>query len=285
MSREGDFETFEAVHGVSIDGLRGVSVAEPGQVAAMTAGVKQAVGSVVAFVDDDAVPRPDWTTRLLEQLADPRVGAVGGRDVVHTDPDRRLMPVVGIVTKWGKVIGNHHLGVGPSRRVDTLKGVNMAFRREALVLPTGLRGSGAQVHNELVACLSAIRNGWQLVYDPSIIVDHFPGPRFDEDRRGVPSRLAVGDAAYNLVFSLLSVRSELIWRRVVYGLLMGDGGTPGLARALYALLRGDGGTVRRLLPSLAGQVRAIGDVARGRRVGAITFDSSGGAQDRLQPRR
>lgn len=48
-------------------------------------GIAAARGSVVAFLDDDAVAEPDWLTRLLDGYADPRVLAVGGA----TYPDWR----------------------------------------------------------------------------------------------------------------------------------------------------------------------------------------------------
>jgi glycosyltransferase involved in cell wall biosynthesis len=104
------------------------------------------------------------------------------------------------------------------------------------------------------------------VYDPGIIVDHFPGPRFDADRRGRPDRRAIEDASYNLVASLLAAHPELFLRRAVYGLLIGDGGNPGLARGGAGVVRRESEIVRRLAPSLAGQARALTDFARDRRL-------------------
>jgi hypothetical protein len=189
--------------------------------------------------------------------------------VVHTDPEanaRRFHMAVGRITRWGKVVGNHHLGAGPARRVDTLKGVNMAFRRTALALPRGLRGSGAEVHNEVAICSWASRRGWLLVYDPSILVDHFPAPRLDADRRGDPTPQSVENEAFNLVVSLLSERPRLFWRRAVYGTLIGDAGSPGLLRGAYAFASGDAATAPRVVPSLRGQFTALIWLARGSRL-------------------
>lgn len=41
-------------------------------------GIEASSGEVVVFIDDDAVPEPDWLNRLLMPYADPAVGAVGG---------------------------------------------------------------------------------------------------------------------------------------------------------------------------------------------------------------
>src|SRR5581483_800974 len=40
-------------------------------------------GEVLAFVDDDAFPEPDWLERLLPFFDDPSVGGVGGRQIRH----------------------------------------------------------------------------------------------------------------------------------------------------------------------------------------------------------
>ena len=126
----------------------------------MEAGVSAARGEIVAFIDDDAVPRPDWLRRLVRHFDDPEVGGVGGRDYIAR-PEVPNMPTVdvGRVTRWGKVIGNHHRGTGEPRSVMVLKAAGMAFRRHALALPTGLRGAGAQPHFEVAMSLSAIRRG------------------------------------------------------------------------------------------------------------------------------
>jgi hypothetical protein len=94
------------------------------------------------------------------------------------------------------------------------------------------------------------------------VVDHVPAQRWDADQRGAPAGRAVADASYNLVRGLCALRPELLVRRALYGLLVGDRGAPGLARAVYAVLTVDLETVRRLPPSLAGQLAALYDCAR-----------------------
>ncbi len=266
VRRRDDDETADATAASRLD-VRAVVVDEPGVLAALEAGSRTSAGEIVAFTDDDAVPRPDWIERLLSHLNDPTVGAVGGRDVLHPDSQARtLTEDVGRVTRWGKLIGEHHRGAGPARNVDVLKGVNMAFRRESLAFPVGLRGEGAQVNFELAMCLWARKRGWRLVYDPAIIVDHYPGDRFDADRRGRPKLVAVHDAAFNYVAAVLAVEPQLFLRRAAYGVCVGDRGTPGLLRAGVATVRGERETSRRLGASLAGQLAALRDHARDQRL-------------------
>jgi glycosyltransferase involved in cell wall biosynthesis len=279
VRREDDLASRD--HLVGVSDITAVTVTEPGVLAAMNAGVAASTSEVLAFIDDDAVPRPEWLRGLVGPLSDPGVGGVGGRDDVHTLPEPTLATEdeVGVITAWGKLIGGHHLGRGPARDVTVLKGVNMAFRREALALPRTLRGAGAQVHFEVATGLWARQHGWRLVYDPAIVVDHYPGPRFDPDRRERPDPVAVYDAAYNLVTCLVSLQPRLTVRRALYGLLVGDAMTPGLVRALVGLARGDRAVTARLLPSLRGQSLALAHHVKGHTLEMITPPPLGGTID------
>jgi hypothetical protein len=250
-----------------------VSVEQGGQMAAMAAGLAASRTPLVAFTDDDAIPRPDWLERLITPFSNSEIGAVGGRDVVVVDDLVRTeqpTELVGLVTPWGRLIGNHHTGVGPARYVDVLKGVNCMYRRTAIAIPSNLRGSGAQVHNEVAIGLRAKSNGWKLLYDPQIIVDHYPGKRFDVDARSERAKAATFDVAYNLTLSIGSQGLVPAIRRVIYGLLIGDRSLPGLGRTVIALLSGSEGRlfIEHLGPALRGNSRAALELAQGR---GVTF--------------
>lgn len=276
VRRVGDEATRAVLERWTLPGLVVVEVSEPGVLAAMRAGVERATGDVIAFSDDDVVPGPGWLESLARHLDDSTVGGIGGRD--HTPQSvPPFTEEVGRITRWGKHIGNHHVGAGPARDVDVLKAPG-AYRREALALPARMRGQGAQVHFEIAMCRWASRHGWRLVYDPAIVVDHMPAPRFDADQRGIPPMSAIYDASYNLVAALLTVDPELFARRALYGLLVGDRANPGLVRAAAAIPRREWRVLFYLAPSLAGQLHALWDIARGRRLEMITFPRSAAAQ-------
>ncbi|MDH6084234.1 glycosyltransferase [Umezakia ovalisporum] len=189
--RDTDRETWQFLaqfHGQNLP-LQTVKVTEPGVVAALNAGLVAVTGDIVSITDDDAAPHPDWLERINAHfINDSCVAGVGGRDWVHhgnkIEDGQRL--TVGKLQWFGRVIGNHHLGVGEPREVDVLKGVNMSFRTQAigqLQFDQRMRGTGAQVHFEMAFTLSLKRAGWKMIYDPQVAVDHYPAQRFDEDQR------------------------------------------------------------------------------------------------------
>lgn len=248
-----------------------VAVAKPGQVEAMRQGLAAANTDIVAFTDDDAVPRADWVHRLLNHFSDETVGGVGGRDVIRDgsgnvaqgDGSRRVQ--VGRVSRWGRVTGNHHLGAGRPRDVDVLKGVNMAFRRSIVKLPRGLRGSGAEVHNDLALSLWVRRQGWRLVYDPELVVDHYVTERQLGHARGNRSPASVRDGAFNLTSSLLATDSVSAISVSLYSLTLGNGTYPGVCRTLVALKRGEGvGSVSAAMAAMHGHLSALKEYGRGK---------------------
>jgi glycosyltransferase involved in cell wall biosynthesis len=278
IARDDDAATLDVVRAAERLPVQTVEVLGPGLLSAMHAGVEAATGDVIAFTDDDAVPRPDWVRRLGDHFAEPAVGAVGGRDVIpgHVGGET---PDVGRITRWGRLVGNQHLGIGPARPVDVLKGVNVAFRRAALALPYDLRGRGAQVHWEVSMCAWARARGWQVVFDPALVVDHLPAPRPSGDHR-VPDPRDVRAASFNLVFAIATFYPASAWRRALYGLLVGDRMTPGVLRAVVATVR-DEDHVRRIAPAaVRGQVEALVALARGHRQRMVPVDQARAARGR-----
>ncbi|MBR8833853.1 MAG: glycosyltransferase [Stigonema ocellatum SAG 48.90 = DSM 106950] len=186
-----------------------VKVTVPGVVAALNAGLEAVESDIVSITDDDAAPHPDWLERITAHFtSDSRIGGVGGRDWIHqgTKLEDDSREVVGELQWFGRVIGNHHLGVGDPRKVDVLKGVNMSFRSSAigkLRFDERMRGTGAQVHFEMAFTLTLKRTGWQIIYDPSVAVDHYPAQRFDEDQRNRFNDIAFINLVHNETLVLL----------------------------------------------------------------------------------
>ena len=246
----------------ALPGLRVITVCASGVLAAMTAGLEAAAGDIIALTDDDTAPFPDWLARIEACFdAHPEAGGVGGRDWQAND--HRSREIVGKIQWHGRVIGNHHLGVGGPREVDILKGANCAYRAQPLKkigFETRLRGGGAQVHWELALGLAMRRAGWKLIYDPAIALDHFPAQRFDDDanHRGIFSAAGLTNSVHNETLILLTYLPPL--RRVVYllwALLVGTWADPGPFQVPRLLVRRDKNVWQRLCATYKGRLLAI----------------------------
>jgi glycosyltransferase involved in cell wall biosynthesis/predicted O-methyltransferase YrrM len=224
--------------------LRCLRIERLGTVAAYNRGLAAARGAIVAYVDDDAVPAVDWLERIVATFErDAAIAAVGGRDVIvengrvldapNGSGGPAAEPIVGRLEWFGRTLGNHHIGVGGPRDVDLLKGVNMSYRRSAVArfgFDERLQGKGAQLHSELSICLPLRRRGLRVVYDPEIVVTHFPSPRLYGDQRSDLGSEAVFAAAHNEALAILDNVGAV--RRLVYGawgITIGNTDAPGLA--------------------------------------------------------
>jgi glycosyltransferase involved in cell wall biosynthesis len=261
--------------------LRVIDTGAGGQVAALNRGLDAAEGDIIAITDDDAAPHPDWVERIARAFGeDDRLGAIGGRDWVHEkgrvlDGSRHE---VGVIRRTGRIVGNHHLGVGPARPVRMLKGANMSYRRaavSALRFDTRLRGAGAQVHNDMAFSMSVRRAGWNVKYDPMIAVDHFPAERFDDDRRDAQTLGALSDAAYNfhLILSgqLDPVDREIAW---LWYALIGTRVYPGVLQALLATRGGVQRAWQRWRAVRKGALQARREARRTRDASAPTIPAA-----------
>jgi len=253
--------------------VRLVLVEHPGVVAAMNAGIDASSGDVVALTDDDSAPYPDWLARMVavyESNVDGRVAAAGGRDWVHTQRGRLLdgsAGKVGAVNWFGRVTGNHHLGVGQPRDVELLKGVNLIVRGDLLRrirVDERLLGVGTEHHWELGLCLTLRRLGFRVVYDPAIAVDHYPQPRVDDSRRFSSRELR--DSTHNETLALLEYLPA--WRRasyVAWAFAIGTSTTPGVVQMIRSLPVRDSASWSQFCGAQSGLILGMRTYRRARR--------------------
>ena len=265
--RDSDSQTREFIAGRpdTMIRLRVVDVAEPGVVAAMNAALDVADGEIIALTDDDGAPWPDWLQKIEAAFdADPRLGAVGGRDWQYKggklDDGAQANP--GQMQWWGRVsAGHHHATAGPAREVAVVKGVNSAYRGallRAIRFDTRMAGGGAQVHWELSLCLTLRRAGWKVVFDPAIAVDHFPAERFDEDQRNTVNLLAQRNAVANETLILLEhCRGLQRLAFVAWAAAVGTRGATGLLQVPRLALEGKKQTGSVWLATCRGRVAGL----------------------------
>ena len=268
VTRPDDVQTHRVLEAASWDPLtlRPVAVTEPGVVAALGAGLDASRTEVVALTDDDATPSPDWVARIAAHFDhNPQLGALGGKDRLAGYADAPVPSErVGKVHWSGRSTGEHHQGIGGPQQTQVLKGVNMAFRRSAVV-PIGfdplLRGGGAQPHWEFGVCLGIGRAGWDVVYDPAVLVDHDEGPRFGQTQRGFEDLSHLTAAAHNQTYAMIRWLSP--WRKPIalaYELLVGARIAPGVITALEQGVRTRQWrrVLTRLTAATRGRVAAVG---------------------------
>jgi GT2 family glycosyltransferase len=144
---------------------------------ARNTGIAEAKGSVVAFLDDDARPEPDWVEQLLTPYADAAVMAVGGRAEPGW-PDRRpdhLVPEL----DW--VVGCTYQGM-PVDTADVRNaiGCNMSMRRSVFDVAGTFDESIGRIgkvplgcdETELCIRLAQRIPGARVVYEPRALVHH-----------------------------------------------------------------------------------------------------------------
>lgn len=224
--------------------LKVITIQTPGVVAALNAGLDSVAGEIIAITDDDTAPRSDWLLKVERHFAaDQRLGGLGGRDwVAHNgrieDGSRRT---VGKVQWFGRVVGNHHLGVGEAREVDVLKGANMSYRRKAIGsirFQTCLKGTGAQVYNDMDFSMAVKKAGWKLLYDPDVAVDHYPAPRFDEDQRNSFNSVAWFNMVHNETYVMLrNLGSAQRILYLIWACTVGSAVSPGLLQWIRMLFK------------------------------------------------
>ncbi len=234
---------------------------KPGQIAAMNRGLAVATSDVVCFTDDDCVAQVEWLARLSRHYPDPSVGGVGGRDVVHHGNKQITAQarVVGKLTWWGQVIGNHHCAATEQPvDVDHLKGANMSFRRALLAGFDENLAGGSACLNDTEASLQVTGQGFRLVYDPRAVVDHYPADRFGESTRELDDPGLVYSDSHNWVYCMLKHLSPL--RKVaflVYALLVGTGNRYGVLKYLARVPYGPVAATRQLVASTAGKLQGV----------------------------
>lgn len=167
--------------------LRGVTVRanrhRKGLSGARNTGIAGAAGTVVAFLDDDAVAEPTWIAELLSHYRNPRVVGVGGRVSANWLEGRP--PWFPIEFDW--VVGCSYLGQPTGTApVRNFIGANMSLRRDVLVQSGGFHTDLGRIANrplgceETELCIRVARShpGAAQIYEPAAGVLHsVPGER------------------------------------------------------------------------------------------------------------
>jgi len=177
-------DTANVVHEASsqLRNLRYVPEHVRGLSHARNCGYRQAHGTYVAYLDDDAKASPEWAERIMAvfESVHPTPAVVGGPIFPWYEyPPPRWFKDELEIRSWGKEAGYLE---GPSAP-NGFSGSNIAFRRELLVtlggFSTGLGmvGSKIGVGEETQLCRRVFKTAPRFYYDPDLVVYHLV-PRY-----------------------------------------------------------------------------------------------------------
>ena len=143
------------------------------------AGLKEAKGDLVYFLDDDSVPAPENLRRAVEHFADPAVQMVGGPNLCPADAPAREQVFALVLESW--------LAFGPSRaRYSSVGGLRQSSEKELILcnlvarrqVMLDLGGFNEALYpNEENALMDDLqKRGGKLLYDPQLTVERRPRP-------------------------------------------------------------------------------------------------------------
>lgn len=135
--------------------------------------LEYAQGEILAFIDDDAYPRPDWLKNAAAHFGDPDVGAVGG-PAVTAENDGILRRASGKVYESFLCSGGYTYRYVPGKLMDAedLPSVNLLVRRDVFARIGGY-DSNFYPGEDTKLCLDIIKTAQKrIVYDPEVLVYH-----------------------------------------------------------------------------------------------------------------
>jgi glycosyltransferase involved in cell wall biosynthesis len=253
-------------------------------------GAERARGSILAFLDDDAIADRDWLARLAEVYADPLVLGVGGSiEPAWEQPPPRWFP-----PEFNWVVGCSYAGMPTStQRVRNVIGANMSMRAAVLAqagafdarlgrAPGSKALSGSAEETELCIRAARAHPGHYWIYEPRARVVHSVPPQRGSWRYFV-RRCAVEGTAKAVLSDIAGADDGLSSERAYVRSVL----PRAFARELAAGMRGHRGGFARASAITAGLAITAAAYGRGRleqaspagRAGAATTGSASTPDD------
>jgi len=172
--------------------LRCVHAARPGTGYARNVGLSHATGTILAFVDDDVIPRFDWLQTICRQFAaDPDLALLSGQVQLRNPLDLPVAIRTGTTRRRFNSVGD---------AFSLLIGCHFAVRREFAEKAGGFDsnfGPGTPFPAEDADFFYRVwRAEGKLVYEPSLFAWHDHGRRSPEEKYQTMRNYIVGRGAF-----------------------------------------------------------------------------------------
>ncbi len=149
----------------SFEGVRVIETPQRGLSSARNTAMEAATGEVVAYIDDDAIPDPDWLAHLAAAFADERYLAAGGPNVPPPGSSRIAQCVANAPG------GPTHVLVG-DREAEHIPGCNMAIRTGSLRAIGGFDPQFRAAGDDVDVCWRLLETGGEIAFSPGAVVCH-----------------------------------------------------------------------------------------------------------------
>ena len=136
-----------------------------GLASARNSGLAAATGDIIAYLDDDAYPDPDWLTYLAATFLRTGYAGVGGPNIAPPSDG----PIAECVARAPG--GPVHVLV-TDREAEHIPGCNMAFRKSCLDAIGGFDPQFRTAGDDVDVCWRLQERGWTLGFHPAAMVWH-----------------------------------------------------------------------------------------------------------------
>jgi glycosyltransferase involved in cell wall biosynthesis len=147
------------------EGVRLIETPQRGLAAARNTGLWAATGEIVAYIDDDAIPDPDWLTHIAGTFGKGGFAAVGGPNVLPTGSNAVSECVANAPG------GPTHVLVS-DREAEHVPGCNMAIRRADLEEIEGFDPQFRAAGDDVDVCWRLLDSGKRIAFSPGAVVWH-----------------------------------------------------------------------------------------------------------------
>ncbi len=194
----------------SFPGVRVIETENHGLSAARNTAAAAATGEIVAYIDDDATPDPDWLTHIAASFASESNVAAGGPNVPPPESGRVAQCVANAPG------GPTHVLIG-DREAEHIPGCNMAIRKRVLQRIGGFDPQFRAAGDDVDVCWRLLEAGGSIAFNPGAVVCHH--------RRGTVRGYLRQQRAYGKAEALLerkhpekySAAGHVSWHGRLYG--------------------------------------------------------------------